>query len=73
VRFGRVVRHDLTCPEWLNMELIVTPATEPSLVRAEVVFFDDAGQVLMMIDELESVASAALNRLGGGARSAMEA
>ena len=38
------------------------------LVRGDIVFFDETGVPIMAIEELESVASAALNRLGGGAR-----
>jgi hypothetical protein len=32
-----------------------------------VYFLDEAGQVVMMIEDMECVASAALNRLGGTA------
>ncbi len=39
-----------------------------TLIRGHFAFIDDAGQVLMEIQELDSVASAALNRLGGTAR-----
>jgi hypothetical protein len=38
-----------------------------------VVFFDDDGVPVLAIDELDSVASAALNRLGGTARTAEDA
>ena len=38
-----------------------------------VVFFDEAGEPVLAIEELDSVASAALNRLGGTARTAMDA
>jgi hypothetical protein len=42
-------------------------------VRANVMFFDDAGEAVMLIEELESIASAALNRLGGTALTVLEA
>jgi len=69
-RFGRVVRYREHLPLRLHMEYECTPTTDPTLVRGNVVFFDDAGEPVLMIEELDSVASAALNRLGGTSRSA---
>ena len=69
-RFGRVVRYRDRLPPRLHMEYECTPTTDPTLVRGNVVFFDDAGEPVLMIEELDSVASAALNRLGGTSRSA---
>jgi acyl transferase domain-containing protein/NAD(P)-dependent dehydrogenase (short-subunit alcohol dehydrogenase family)/NAD(P)H-dependent flavin oxidoreductase YrpB (nitropropane dioxygenase family) len=69
-RFGRVVRYRDHLPPRLHMEYECTPTTDPTLVRGNVVFFDDGGEPVLMIEELDSVASAALNRLGGTSRSA---
>ena len=40
---------------------------DPHLVGANVYFLDAAGQVVLLIEEMECIASAALNRLGGTA------
>ncbi|HMN75225.1 MAG TPA: SDR family NAD(P)-dependent oxidoreductase [Burkholderiaceae bacterium] len=67
-RFGRVTRYtDRHCPLAV-MEYQRRAGGDDHLVRGDVVFFDEAGEPIMAIEELESVASAALNRLGGGAR-----
>jgi hypothetical protein len=49
------------------MEYQRVATDDPTVVRANVMFFDDAGEPVMLIEELESIASAALNRLGGSA------
>ena len=72
-RFGRVVRYRERFPERLHMEYERVVTTDPTLVRANVMFFDDAGEPVMLIEELDSIASAALNRLGGTSRTAVEA
>lgn len=46
---------------------------DPTLIRGNVTFFDEQGDPVMAIEELDSVASAALNRLGGTARTAESA
>lgn len=66
-RFGRVARLRETLPSKMRMEFENVPVPDPYLVRANVFFLDDAGQVVMMIEDMECVASAALNRLGGTA------
>jgi NAD(P)-dependent dehydrogenase (short-subunit alcohol dehydrogenase family) len=72
-RFGRVVRYRDPFPARMHMEYQRLPSDDPTLVRANVMFFDDAGEAVMLIEELESIASAALNRLGGSALAAIEA
>jgi acyl transferase domain-containing protein/NAD(P)H-dependent flavin oxidoreductase YrpB (nitropropane dioxygenase family) len=72
-RFGRVVRYREQLPERLHMEYQRIEADDPTLIRANVFFFDEEGTPVMAIEELDSVASAALNRLGGTARTAEDA
>jgi NAD(P)-dependent dehydrogenase (short-subunit alcohol dehydrogenase family) len=72
-RFGRVVRYRDHFPSQMHMEYERTATTDPTLIRGNVVFFDEQGEPVMMIEELDSVASAALNRLGGTARTAEDA
>ncbi|MCK7501607.1 MAG: SDR family NAD(P)-dependent oxidoreductase [Comamonadaceae bacterium] len=71
-RFGRVVRHRQGFPAKLTMAYERVASADPTLVRANVHFIDEAGVPVMTVEELDSVASAALNRLGGSARSAVE-
>ena len=47
-------------------------AGDPTLIRGNVSFLDDAGEAVLVIEELDSIASAALNRLGGSARPTTE-
>jgi len=72
-RFGRVVRYRDTFPERMHMEYERVESADPTLIRGNVVFFDEQGEPVMAIEELDSVASAALNRLGGTARAAEDA
>jgi acyl transferase domain-containing protein/NAD(P)-dependent dehydrogenase (short-subunit alcohol dehydrogenase family) len=67
-RFGRVVRFRDKFPERLQMEFELVPTSDASLVRANVYFTDAGGDVVMLIEEMDCVASAALNRLGGTAK-----
>ncbi|WP_425259604.1 SDR family NAD(P)-dependent oxidoreductase [Rubrivivax sp. RP6-9] len=71
-RFGRVVRYREVFPARMHMEYERIATDDPAVVRANVMFFDDDGEPVMLIEELESIASAALNRLGGTARTAVE-
>jgi predicted hotdog family 3-hydroxylacyl-ACP dehydratase len=71
-RFGRVVRYRDTLPTTLRMAYERVPTADATLVRANVWFLDEDGTPVMAIEELDSVASAALNRLGGTARCAVE-
>jgi hypothetical protein len=57
----------------MRMDFELVPIDDPYLVRANVYFIDDAGQVVMLIEDMECVASAALNRLGGTAGKLVEA
>ena len=66
-RFGRIVRLRETLPSRMTMEFELVPVPDPSIVRANVYFLDPAGQVVLLIEEMECIASAALNRLGGTA------
>jgi NAD(P)-dependent dehydrogenase (short-subunit alcohol dehydrogenase family) len=66
-RFGRVARLRESLPSTLRMDFQHVATADPHLVRANVFFLDDADQVVMSIEEMECVASAALNRLGGTA------
>ena len=72
-RFGRVVRYRDTLPDRLHMEYMRTAVVDPTIIRGNVIFLDDDGIPVLSIEDLESVASAALNRLGGTARTAMDA
>jgi acyl transferase domain-containing protein/NAD(P)H-dependent flavin oxidoreductase YrpB (nitropropane dioxygenase family)/NADP-dependent 3-hydroxy acid dehydrogenase YdfG len=72
-RFGRVARLRDTLPPRMRMDFELVPIDDPYLVRANVYFIDDAGQVVMLIEDMECVASAALNRLGGTAGKLVEA
>jgi acyl transferase domain-containing protein len=72
-RFGRVARLRDTLPPRMRMEFELVPIDDPYLVRANVYFIDDAGEVVMLIEDMECVASAALNRLGGTADKVVEA
>ena len=67
-RFGRVVRYRERLPRRLHMEYQRLAADDPALVRGHVTFFDEAGEPVLAVEELDSIASAALNRLGGTAR-----
>jgi len=69
-RFGRVVRYRDQFPARMHMEYERIETADPMLVRGNVVFFDEQGEPVMAIEELDSIASAALNRLGGTARTA---
>jgi NAD(P)-dependent dehydrogenase (short-subunit alcohol dehydrogenase family) len=69
-RFARVARCATTLPESMTMIYRCEPTTDTTIVRGHVAFVDDAGRVVMEIEELDSIASAALNRLGGTARTA---
>ncbi|HRI17212.1 MAG TPA: SDR family NAD(P)-dependent oxidoreductase, partial [Burkholderiaceae bacterium] len=72
-RFGRVVRYRDELPERLTMVYEALPSADAGLVRGTITFIDHAGEPVLLVEELESIASAALNRLGGTARTAVEA
>jgi hypothetical protein len=54
----------------MHMQYTRIHTDDPTLIRGNVVFLDDQGHAVMAIEELDSVASAALNRFGGTAREA---
>jgi hypothetical protein len=66
-RFGRVVRFCAELPERLHVGLERSATEEPHLVRADVYFTDEKGQVLLLIEDMECVSSTELNRLSGTA------
>lgn len=72
-RFGRVVRYRARFPERMHMEYERIETADPSLIRGNVTFFDEQGEPVMAIEELDSIASAALNRFGGTANVAQGA
>jgi acyl transferase domain-containing protein/NAD(P)-dependent dehydrogenase (short-subunit alcohol dehydrogenase family) len=72
-RFGRVVRYREQLPARLHMEYQRIETADPTLIRGHVTFFDEHGEPVLAIEELDSIASAALNRLGGTARTAEDA
>jgi len=69
-RFGRIARLRDTLPARLRMAFDNVPSADRHLVGANVYFVDDADRVVMLIEGMECVGSAALNRLGGTAASA---
>ena len=69
-RFARVARYTATLPDAMRMHYQRVNADDGTLVRGHIAFVDDQGRVVMEIEELDSIASAALNRLGGTARTA---
>lgn len=72
VRFGRVARYRETLPGqlYMNFERIITE--EPNTVRANVYFCDAANRVVLLVEDMECISSADLNRLGGTARNAVK-
>jgi hypothetical protein len=69
VGFGRVICYTDGLPDKLHMHFERLASEEPHLVRANVYFADPDHQVGLMIENMECVSSAALNRVGGTAKS----
>jgi NAD(P)-dependent dehydrogenase (short-subunit alcohol dehydrogenase family)/acyl carrier protein len=65
VGFGRVIRCTDHLPDKLHMHFERRPSEEPHLVRADVYFADAENRVMLMIEDMECVSSAGLNRVGG--------
>lgn len=63
-QFGRVIRYVEQLPERFHMDFQCLPG-EAQQVRANVFFTDDDGKLLLLIEELECIVDARLNRLGG--------
>jgi hypothetical protein len=68
VRFGRVVRCCETLPDKLVMHFERIPSEESHLVRANVYFTDADNQIALLIEDMECVSSADLNRIAGTAK-----
>ena len=68
-RFGRVVRYRERFPERMHA-VHAHSQRRPTLIRGNLLFLDEAGEAVMSIEELDSIASAALNRFGGTAKEA---
>ena len=68
VRFGRVVRCCETLPDKLHMHFERIPAEESHLVCANIYFTDADNQVALLIEDMECVSSAELNRIAGTAK-----
>ena len=67
MRFGRVVRYADTLPDKLYMQFERSPGEDSHAVHANVYFTDADNQVVLLIEDMECVSSAGLNRLGGTA------
>jgi len=66
--FGRVVRYRDVLPKRLRMAFEHLPSANANAVRANVYYIDEHGEVVLLMEDMECIASAALNRLGGTAR-----
>ncbi|WP_347807235.1 SDR family NAD(P)-dependent oxidoreductase [Pseudomonas sp. CAU 1711] len=63
-QFGRVVRYVERLPERFHMDFQCLPGAAQQ-VRANVFFSDDQGRLLLLIEDLQCIVDARLNRLGG--------
>ena len=63
-QFGRVIRYVEQLPERFHMDFQCLPS-EAQQVRANVYFSDDEGRLLLLIEDLQCIVDARLNRLGG--------
>ncbi|HSM39803.1 MAG TPA: SDR family NAD(P)-dependent oxidoreductase [Afifellaceae bacterium] len=64
-RFGRLIRYQETLPETMHMGFECIESPDPNIVQANVYYTDGDDQVVLLIEDMECVASTALNRLGG--------
>jgi hypothetical protein len=55
------------------MEFERADSPDAAMIRGNVVFFDDQNEPVLAIEELDCVATATLNRVGGKARAAERA
>ncbi len=67
VKFGRVMRFSEKLPQKLIMNFERIPSEDSHLVRANVYYSDAENQVVLLIEDMECVSSAELNRIGGTA------
>ncbi len=65
-RFGRVRRVGAQSLGPCRMYFTLHPGQPANVVKGDVAFVDEAGQLRMLIEEFECTSSPALNRLGGG-------
>jgi hypothetical protein len=65
VRFDRIVRHVDVLPDKLRMSFERIDGDDPHVIRANVYFFNEEQEVMLVIEGIECVSSEALNRLGG--------
>jgi acyl transferase domain-containing protein/NADP-dependent 3-hydroxy acid dehydrogenase YdfG len=65
-KFGHVLRFAEQLPERFHMDFLCLPA-DNNMVKANVYFTDDAGRILLLIEDMECIVDANLNRLGGTA------
>jgi acyl transferase domain-containing protein/NAD(P)H-dependent flavin oxidoreductase YrpB (nitropropane dioxygenase family)/NAD(P)-dependent dehydrogenase (short-subunit alcohol dehydrogenase family) len=73
IRYGRVVRYRDAFPAHVHMEFERADSPDAAMIRGNVVFFDDQNEPVLAIEELDCVATATLNRVGGKARAAERA
>jgi hypothetical protein len=67
-RFGRVVRFREELPERVEMTFTRRTNGDDSVVHADVHFVDASGEVVLLVEDMQCIASPALKRLGGTAR-----
>ena len=61
--FGRVVRYGEVLPARMRMVFERVPTANPHEVRAHVHYLDDEHRVVLSVEDLQGIASSALNRL----------
>ena len=74
VRYGRIVRYRDQFPARMHMEFTRTESPEPGTIRGNVVFFDDQGEPVLAIEDLDGTANpspAAASDRAGAAESAL--
>ncbi len=57
-RYGRVARYRNELPARMRMEFTRTDSPEPECVRGDVVFFDEAGETVFVVEDLDCRLSA---------------
>jgi NAD(P)-dependent dehydrogenase (short-subunit alcohol dehydrogenase family) len=64
--FGRVVRFAEVLPARMRMVFECLAASNPQQVRGNVYYVDECDRVVLMVEDLQGIASTALNRLAQG-------
>lgn len=67
-RIGRAALYCEALPERIYMNFELKKPDGPHSVRANVYYTDSSDDVLLFVEDMECICSAALNRLGGSAR-----